>query len=181
MRCSVHHRASEIAASALLPPRLVPFFCWSFQKRLSWRKRANELDYLLFDSRLWVGFLLSCGVTVGWTYKASTGALQSLIDRGPVLLLLYLETCENKNGRDKVKNFSISQGRADLPRRRPYGSTNRSPYSFLRADGVGRNSCLEPQAMPLAYSWTELTSQRSPMELVLNNSSLVQMCCPAQI
>ncbi len=88
---------------------------------------------------------------------------------------------KTKTVETKLRIFSISQGRADLPRRRPYGSTNRSPYSFLRADGVGRNSCLEPQAMPLAYSWTELTSQRSPIELVLNNSSLVQMCCPAQI
>lgn len=66
---------------------------------------------------LWVGLLLSCDVTVGLTYTAGTGTLQSLIDRGPVLLSLYLEPCENKNGRDTVqaslaflKGDQISQG-----------------------------------------------------------------------
>lgn len=89
--------------------------------------------FLIAVKGLRVGLLLSCDVTVGLTYTAGTGALQSLIDRGPVLLPLYLEPCENKNGRDTVQTFffSISQGRSDLPRRRPYGSVDRSPCSFL--------------------------------------------------
>lgn len=138
--------------------------------------------FLIAVKGLRVGLLLSCDVTVGLTYTAGTGALQSLIDRGPVLLPLYLESCENKNGRHSSDfYFSISQGRSDLQRRMPYGSVDRSPCSFLWSDAVGRNACLGPQAVPLAHAWTELTSQRSPIELVLNNRSIVQMCCTAQI
>lgn len=88
--------------------------------------------FLIAVKGLRVGLLLSCDVTVGLTYTAGTGALQSLIDRGPVLLPLYLESCENKNGRHSSDFFfSISQGRSDLQRRMPYGSVDRSPCSFL--------------------------------------------------
>lgn len=108
MRCSLHHRVSEIAASVrFFSPSFSPlcFVLFNFlssadlfrEGRLGGRELMSLIIcFLIAVKGLRVGLLLSCDGTVGLTYTAGTGALQSLIDRGPVLLPLYLEPCENK-------------------------------------------------------------------------------------
>lgn len=120
MRCSLHHRVSEIAASVrFFSPSFSPlcFVLFNFlssvdlfrEGRFGGRELMSLIIcFLIAVKGLRVGLLLSCDVTVGLTYTAGTGALQSLIDRGPVLLPLYLEPCENKNGRDTVQTFFLA-------------------------------------------------------------------------